>query len=174
MQWRKSILIITELSQRILCLLTNHYGGVWYLSQVIRIFMMQMRYRNPIKWLSKPTSIIDAKYFYLLPLVVCVYLDAADNLRQMFLKTVGDNPYAFRVSILRALTVLRTDAEMSDRVCPFRIFSLSLRSQLWQCFEISRLINKLWFYKCEVWPVWKERIEFGFRHRRWYLVVVRV
>uniref|UniRef100_A0A915BDR7 Fanconi anemia group D2 protein n=1 Tax=Parascaris univalens TaxID=6257 RepID=A0A915BDR7_PARUN len=42
--------------------------------------------------------------------------DAADNLRQMFLKTVNDNPYTFRISILRALTVLRTDAEMSDKI----------------------------------------------------------
>ncbi|VDM37396.1 unnamed protein product [Toxocara canis] len=42
--------------------------------------------------------------------------DAADNLRQMFLKTVHDNSYAFRISILRALTILRTDAEMSNKI----------------------------------------------------------
>uniref|UniRef100_A0A9J2P3C1 Uncharacterized protein n=1 Tax=Ascaris lumbricoides TaxID=6252 RepID=A0A9J2P3C1_ASCLU len=59
---------------------------------------------------------VEADFYHRCEILLFITSDAADNLRQMFLKTVGDNPYAFRVSILRALTVLRTDAEMSDRI----------------------------------------------------------
>ncbi|VDK45088.1 unnamed protein product [Anisakis simplex] len=47
---------------------------------------------------------------------VSLQQDAAENLRQMFLKNISDHSYAYRISILRTLTILRTDIELSDKI----------------------------------------------------------
>ncbi|VDK85274.1 unnamed protein product [Litomosoides sigmodontis] len=45
-----------------------------------------------------------------------VQQDAANNLQQMFLRTVRDNLLSFRITILQTLLLLRTDEQTTDRI----------------------------------------------------------